>query len=275
MQLGIVADEIDRDFTKAVRLGKKLGLCRYEVRFLKSGRAPFCDTAELFEVERCAAKEGVEISALSPGLFKNAEAAAEFERELNEIYPQAADWANRWGLRGLIVFGFRKPTATEENGDLISSKNPPNMVIEWLSRAAERAAADAMTLMIEPEPVCWADTWSATLALLKAVGNVALKINYDPGNVAWAQRQDSTAEFAQLAPYIANVHVKDLAPAERGSGKPEFVIPGEGIVDYHRHFGALKRAGYRGPVSLEPHMTRGMEAIRLCKAACERIWDES
>lgn len=275
MRLGIVADEIDRDFRKAIRIGKKLGLGRYEVRWVKSGRAPMCDTSELVEVERSAVEEEIEISALSPGLFKNVEAAAEFDRELNEVYPRAAEWASRWGLQGLIVFGFRKPGATEENGDLVPSKDPPHMVIEWLSRAAERAAADAMTLMIEPEPVCWADTWSATLALLKAVGSTALKINYDPGNVAWVQRQDSMTEFEQLAPYIGNMHVKDPTPAERGSGKPKFVIPGEGIVDYRSHFGALKRVGYRGPISLEPHMRREMETIRLCKAACERIWEAS
>jgi len=41
MKLGIVADEISRDFGEAVRVGKKLGLGRYEIRNLTSGRAPY------------------------------------------------------------------------------------------------------------------------------------------------------------------------------------------------------------------------------------------
>jgi L-ribulose-5-phosphate 3-epimerase len=275
MQLGIVADEIDRDFAKAVALGTQLGIQRYEVRFLKSGRVPLCDRSEMLAAERCAAERDVQITALSPGLFKYVDNAADFHRELNEIYPRAAEWAKRWNLSGLIIFGFRKPGATEENGDLIASSQMPGQIIEWMARAAERAAADGLNLMIEPEPICWADTWSATLALLKAAGSKALKINYDPGNVAWVQRQDTLAEFDQLAPYIANVHIKDLAASPRGSGKPQFVIPGEGMINYRAHFSALKRAGYCGPISLEPHISGDPETIRRCKLSCESIWASS
>ena len=272
MQLGIVADEIDRDFAKAVRLGCQLGIRRYEVRYLNSGRAPMCDRSEMLAVERCAAEQDIQITALSPGLFKYTDNAADFDRELNDIYPRAAEWAKRWNLSGLIIFGFRKPGATEENGDLISSSEMPGQIVEWMSRAAERAASDGLHLLIEPEPICWADTWSATLTLLKTAGNKALKINYDPGNVAWVQRKDTLAEFDQLAPYISNVHVKDLAASPRGSGRPRFVIPGEGMINYRAHFTALKQAGYCGPISLEPHMSGDLETISRCKAACERIW---
>lgn len=68
INLGIVADEISRDFREAVRVGTKAGLRRYEVRFLRSGRAPLCDRAELLEVERVRDGEGIEITALSSTL---------------------------------------------------------------------------------------------------------------------------------------------------------------------------------------------------------------
>ncbi|MEJ7712826.1 MAG: hypothetical protein WKF84_24000 [Pyrinomonadaceae bacterium] len=71
IKLGIVADEISRDFREAVRIGTHIGLRRYEVRFLKTGRAPLCDHSELLEVERIRDGEGIEITALSPGLFKH------------------------------------------------------------------------------------------------------------------------------------------------------------------------------------------------------------
>lgn len=272
MKLGIVADEISRDFAEAFRVSTAAGLRRYEVRFLKSGRAPMCDREELLEVERLARAEGVEITALSPGLFKYTSDAAGFAREMSEVYPRAAEWAHRWRLRGLIVFGFQKPGATEENGDLISSADPPAAVLGWLAEAGERASRDGLQLILEPEPICWADTGTATAALIRRAGAASLRINYDPGNIAWMERRDPLDEFPDMAPLIANVHVKDLRAAPRGSGKPEFVPPGAGLIDYRTHFAALQRSGYRGPISLEPHMDGSAATIRQCKEAFEELW---
>lgn len=275
MKLGIVADEIDRDFGEAVRIGLRLDLRRYEVRFLKSGRAPRCDLSEMQEVERIAAREEVEITALSPGLFKYTEDKAAFEREMAEVYPRAAEWAHRWKLPGLLVFGFRKPGATEENPGPMFRREWPNSVLEWFSRAGERAEADGLLLMIEPEPICWADTAATVADLIRRTGARSLRINYDPGNVAWLLQRDPLDEFGQAAPWIANVHVKDLRHVEPGRARPEFVPAGEGIIDYSAHFEALRRMGYEGPISLEPHMDGREETIRRCQEAFGRMWNRA
>ncbi|MDP9170463.1 MAG: sugar phosphate isomerase/epimerase [Acidobacteriota bacterium] len=273
MKLGIVADEIDPNFATAVSVGTKLGLRRYEVRFLTTGRAPMCNVEELQEVERIAAAQAVEITALSPGLFKLTEDEKAFARQMSEVYPRAAEWAHRWNLPALIVFGFRKPGATEENAAARPLEPVPNKVVEWLSRAGEQAQSDGLLLMIEPEPICWADTARATAALIERSNARALRINYDPGNVAWFEQRDPIHEFAAAAPWIANVHVKDLLPLEPGASRPTFVPAGEGIIDYTAHFRALRDAGYKGPISLEPHMDGNPETIRRCIKAAEKTYE--
>lgn len=273
IELGIVADEINRDFREAVCIGTRVGLQRYEVRFLKSGRAPVCDRAELLEVERIRDGEGIKITALSPGLFKHTSAEATFRYEMAEVFPRAVEWAVRWNLPALIVFGFQKPSATEENGDLVSSVNPPEQVIEWLSEAAAQSAAAKIKLLIEPEPICWADSGAATAHLIRRVGSGALGINYDPANVAWTLRRDAIDEFDEVAPLIGNVHVKDQLDAPLGSGRPTWVVPGEGMMDYQGHFAALQRIGYDGLISLEPHMDGSLETIQKCKQAVELLWN--
>lgn len=273
MKLGIVADEIDRDFAAAVHIGASLGLRRYEVRFLTTGRAPMCQPEELREVERIAAGEDIEITALSPGLFKYADNAAAFAHDLNEVYPKAADLAHRWNLPGLIVFGFHKPDATEQNFAALPPAPVPEQVIDWLTEAAERAAADGLTLMIEPEPICWFDA-ATPIGAGPWPALPALRINYDPGNVAWFQSRDPIDDFAAAAPYIANVHVKDLKPFAPGV-RPEFVPAGQGIIDYRRHFAALRASAYTGPISLEPHMDGRPETIRRCIQAFEQAWEQS
>jgi sugar phosphate isomerase/epimerase len=271
MKLGIVSDEISRDFAEAVRVGVPLGLLRYEVRNLAAGRAPMCGEAAMLEVECIARERGVEITALSPGLFKNASDAAAFRREMDEVYPLAAEWAHRWKLPGLIVFGFHKPGATEATAPEFSSANPPVEVVEWLAEAGERAHADGLILMIEPEPICWCDSGRATASLIARAGTAGLRINYDPGNVAWLENRDPLDEFGAVAPWIANVHIKDLRPLTRGAGFPEWVPAGEGMIDYAAYFRALLEIGYDGPVSLEPHMDCSAEATRRCKEAVERL----
>jgi len=275
VKLGIVSDEISRDFAAALRVGVPLGLRRYEIRNLAAGRAPMCGEAAMLAVERIARAEGVEITALSPGLFKNTSDAAAFRREMDEVYPRAAEWAHRWKLPGLIVFGFHKPGATEATAPEYSSADPPGEVVEWLAEAGERARGDGLTLMIEPEPICWCDSGRATATLIERAGGTGLKINYDPGNVAWLENRDPLDEFAAVAPWIANVHIKDLRPLTRGAGFPEWVPAGEGMIDYAAHFRALRGGGYERPVSLEPHMDFSAEATRRCKEACERKWGDS
>jgi sugar phosphate isomerase/epimerase len=278
MNFGIVADEIDRDFAAAVRVGTSLGIRRYEIRGLKSGRAPLCSEEDLREVERIVAGEGVEITALSPGLFKLIEDEAGFAHAMSEVYPKAAELAHRWKLPGLIVFGFHKPGATEEspteeNAATLERRPVPDEVIDWLASAGEQAADDGLLLMIEPEPICYADTARATAEMIERSGAPCLRINYDPGNVAWFEQRDPIGEFDAAARWIANVHVKDLLPTQPGQARPRFVPAGEGMIDYRAHFAALRKAGYGGPISLEPHMDGSLETIRRCKEALEKTYE--
>ena len=265
MNLGIVADEIHRDFAQAVAVGKPLGLRRYEIRNLTSGRIAMASRYEILEAERIAAREEVEITAISPGLFKYTEDEAAFEHEMREVYPRAVELAHRWNLPGLIVFGFHKPGATEANAALLPPQEPPVEVFAWLAEAGDRAAADDLLLMIEPEPICWADTASAAASLIYRSGAVSVGINHDPGNVAWLTGCDPIDDFDEAAPYIAHVHVKDMRPG------PQWLPAGEGIIDYAAHFAALRRIGYTGPVSLEPHMDGSAETIRRCIEAVENL----
>lgn len=277
MKLGVVADEIDADFHRAVSIGGQIGLRRYEVRFLKTGRAPMCSAEELREVERVRDGEGVEIIALSPGLFKHAKSERDFRCEMNDLFPRAVELAVRWRLSGLIVFGFQKPNANEARGVFPPSDNPPSFLLDALAEAGERARKAGLHLMIEPEPICRADTFKATVSLIQSASSPALKINYDPGNVAWLTNQDPLHEFDCAAPFIANVHVKNLQ-ARAGNEKaraPVWTAPDEGLIDYAAHFKKLRATGYAGGVSLEPHMDKSIETLAGCKLAVERMLNTS
>ena len=251
-------------------MGTPLGLRRYEVRNLCTGRVPMVDAVELAAIEEIQRERDVTVTAISPGLFKYTSSREAFEREMREVYPRSAELAHRWRLPGLIVFGFHKPGATEANAGSFSSDDPPPEIVDCLAEAGERAARDGLTLMIEPEPICWADSGRATAALIRRAGAGSLKINYDPGNVAWLRNRDPLDEFEAVAEFVANVHIKDLRPLTQGAGHPEWVPAGEGMIDYRAHLAALRALGYVGPCSLEPHM--GSTGLLACVAAFQELW---
>ena len=275
MKLGIVADEIDRDFRAAVENGKKLGINCFEIRFLKSGRAPVCDAAELREAREIANGEGVEITNLSPGLFKYTSDETVFRREMREVFPRAVELAKNWNLPHLTVFGFAKPGAKDDDGDLFSSANPPAQIFDWLAEACEKAAQNDLELLIEPEPISLADTFEATVAIIERVRAPNLKINYDAANTAWQNRADNAEEILSAVNLIKNVHVKDQKHAERGSGFPVWIEIGTGEIDYKRRFEILRAAGYDGVISLEPHFEFSLEGFGKCRDAVLRLWDEA
>lgn len=272
MDMGIVADELNKNFREAVRVGKRLGLRRYEVRFLETGRAPMCDTEELLEIEEIVENEGVTITALSPGLFKWTDSERDFRNEMDEVFPRAVDLARRWGLSGFIVFGFHKPDTTEQS--FYPNGHTPASVFDWFAEIAELAEESQMNLMIEPEPVCWMDNGTKISELIRRIGSDRIRINYDPANVAWLTQKDPIDEFKLIAPYIANVHIKDIKLTSIESS-PDWAVPGEGSIDYIEHFRALRKIHYQGNISLEPHLDGSFETTRRCKAAVESLWNQS
>lgn len=270
MNLGIVADEISRDFRQAVRVGKSLEIDRYEIRFLKSGRAPLCDLSELNEIERIADGENVKITNFSPGLFKNAVTETEFKREVFEVFPLAAEMAHRWGLKHLTVFSFQKPGTTDLN--FYPNRETPEYVFDWFAEASEIAATENLSLLIEPEPICWADTGTTAIEIIERTKTKNLGLNYDPCNAAWTLNDSPADEFASVAPFVANLHVKDQMKWSDCDNYPIYTVPGEGIVNWQAAFSALARQGYTGNMSLEPHMDGTTDATARCKMAAETLW---
>lgn len=89
-----------------------------------------------------------------------------------------------------------------------------------------------------PEQALW---------LIEQIGSPALRVHLDISHFN-IRGLDMDETIARLAPHAAHTHVKD----ERGRAPDhEFLIPGEGEMDYPRFLRALDRAGYDGHVATE------------------------
>jgi inosose dehydratase len=131
-----------------------------------------------------------------------------------------------------------KPADWEDNKHQMAER-----LGEW---AADAAAADALLCakahvsgaVCTPERLLW---------LYHQVNLPSLKLVYDYSHFQVAGFPLASTLMAIL-PYCAFIHVKD---ARGDAAHPQFLLVGDGSVDYAAYFRLLKDGGYSGPVVAE------------------------
>jgi len=131
---------------------------------------------------------------------------------------------------------------------------------ERLARTAARfgdlsaMAADAgMTIGIEMCGPGWYTLGGSPYGLrqlIEEVGSPSLRVILDPGNSV-ADGEDPVHAIDLLLPYIVDVHVKDTLGFGDRKG---FCVAGEGACEWPYLLQRLAQAGYRGPITIEPHL---------------------
>jgi sugar phosphate isomerase/epimerase len=240
--LGIVSDEVSPDFRQATQHATKWGISIFEIRVLKTGRIPAVDQAELKEVKTVANEQGLTIAALSPGVFKLPLSQAKgLQSELTSTLPKTLSLARELGASMVIVFGFQR----EKN------ESPENFfrASELMSRAAEIAGKEGVTLAIENEPGFWCDSGANTAKLLANVNCPWLRANWDPCNGYGTPETPFPNGYESVKKFIANVHVKDTS-----EGALIRCVPvGVGAIDWKGQLKAIVRDQIVKHVTIETH----------------------
>jgi len=258
MRTVLIPDEYTADPATAFELGRRWGVEEYEIRFAYRWRVPVGPAWAGDRVAAAVRDYGVRANTISPGLFKptmrldgstvgiSTDSPEQIRRHLDELLPAALAFAERLGARNITVFALPKPPGAE-------AAEPPPVVVETLSEAAERASAAGFRLLLENGGGSWADSAQATRDLLEAVGSDALRLTWDPANVVYADPSaDPVGEGYDLVRrFVANVHVKDVSVVE---GRPAWTMLGTGVVDWPGQIRRLRRDGYDGPLTTEPHL---------------------
>lgn len=132
---------------------------------------------------------------------------------------------------------------------------------EVVTGLAGVAAAEGVTMLLEPYVVNICHTPELGVQMLQEVGSPALGICMDPTNFFTNElaRPELVADtmrsgFAAEGPYVRLAHAKDVTPPAPGSGKPGLPGPGQGLIDYPLYLELLAGIGYDGPLVIE-HLT--------------------
>lgn len=187
------------------------------------------------DLTRLLDREGLEISALC------ADYGRPFTSEENVqwLIPRMQEQID-------LALAFRTQIITTHIGVVPSDRESP----EWKTLySAMRELGEYGERM---EVAIAAETGPEDPALLRefldAVGSPAIRVNYDPANLAM-KGFDPVKGVADLAPYIVHTHAKD--GVRHSDGRAEEVPLGEGDVDWDAYVNALRDIAFDGFLTVE------------------------
>ncbi|MBB5872657.1 sugar phosphate isomerase/epimerase [Allocatelliglobosispora scoriae] len=131
--------------------------------------------------------------------------------------------------------------------------------LAWVS---ERAAHHGVTALIELHHRTIVASASAAIRLVDGLDPAHVGVIHDLGNLVIEGQEDPLAGFQLLGPYLAHVHVKNVAWRQTGR-KPDgtaiwaeqWATLRDGQADVEAYFTALAQHGYDGWVTVEDFST--------------------
>jgi len=171
------------------------------------------------------------------------------------LVSDVAELAENMGrLRGFLDLaadlqhpGERLTMSTTSGGSPEDWDQVKETLVERFAALADHALRAGVMVGMEPHVGAALHRPDQALWLLEQVSSPALTIHFDISHFN-VQGMEMEVVIDQLAPHSAHTHVKD----ERGIAPDhEFLIPGEGEMDYVRYLQAMNRVGYAGHIVVE------------------------
>ena len=174
-----------------------------------------------------------------------------------EAYRHVVKLAKLWGVQYIRMFSFYIP----EGEDPAQYKEE---VFSRMKRMVDYAVEQEVVLLHENEKEIYGDIASRCLELMEAFYGDHFKGVFDFANFVQCG-QDTLEAYEMLKPYIFYIHIKD-ALKEDG----EVVLPGDGDGNVKEILSMLDSSGYKGFLSLEPHLVSFDGLDKLEQGARER-----
>lgn len=242
LKLAAFADEIGPDLDEQVRVCAENGVTHFELRGVGGANVlDFTDAARR-EIKAKLDDAGMGVVSIGSPIGKVAvdrPFAEHFDR-----FKVAVDAAEFFAAPLIRVFSYY-PAGGEGKGPLDPIKGE---VIDRFRRKVEYLDGRSAVMVHENEKGIFGDVGRRCLDLMESIDSPKLRCAFDFANFVQVG-DDPAANWPSLKPYTAHIHVKD---AIMGSGQ---VVPaGEGDGKIGDILADAYAGGYRGFVSLEPHL---------------------
>ena len=232
-------DEISADPREQLAVLGSLGISHLDLRGAWDRNVLDLNDDDVARLRAMLAEAGARVATIASPIGKSdvTHDAAYEDRRLET----AIRLADRFGTDLIRVFSFYHPTL-----DRAACRAE---VIARLRRWASRAAEAGKMLLLENEVNLWGDTPERCADILSSVASASLRITLDTGNFASIGVPSHDRAYPLLRPWLAHCQIKDVRAADH-----TIVVAGEGDGQIPEILAALVRDGYRGYLSLEPHL---------------------
>jgi len=263
------ADEISPDLDEQVRVCRACGVSRFELRSVDGINVLDFDRTLRERVRRTLRDAGMSVACIgSPvGKVKISEPwDAHFAR-----FKTAVELAEFFDARLIRLFSYY---AADDRDDIARHRDE---VVRRLRAKVEYLGDRDIVLVHENESHIFGERGAACLDLMRSIDSSKLRSAFDFANFIVGPGERPRDNWPMLKPYTAHFHIKDARLGDRA------IVPaGEGDGDIGPILADAYRGGYRGLVSLEPHLaaagqfsgfsgpqlfTRAVAALRdVCRA---------
>lgn len=234
------ADEIHGSLDVQLEVLKELGQEYIELRAADGIGIADMTLEQAEDIRRRMERADVKVSALGSPIGKIG-IEDEFEPHFT-VFRHVVELAEFFGTKNIRMFSFYIPSGGEP--EVYREE-----VMRRLSKMVEYAGTRRVVLLHENEKGIYGDNALRCLDLMKAFYGENFRCTFDFANFVQCG-QDTLEAYDLLKPYISYLHIKD-AMAESG----QVVLAGDGAGHVREILGDLEKSGYRGFLSLEPHLT--------------------
>jgi sugar phosphate isomerase/epimerase len=232
-------DEIDPDPRVQIAVLQALGARHVEVRSAWGVNVADLPDARVRDLRDLLDDADHRVSAVASPIGKVD--VADARTELDRLR-RLADFAHALGTPYVRIFSFYRP-------DGVPAAAVRDQVLDALGGLTEIAADAGLVLLHENEKDIYGDTPGRVLDLAATLASPAFRLAWDPANYVQVGVRPHSAGWADLAPFVEYLQVKD-ADLATGEVRPA----GEGDGEVADTVAALVASGYAGFASLEPHL---------------------
>lgn len=262
LKLAGFADEVGPNLDDQIRVFKELGITHFELRGVSGKNVLDFDSAMRTEIRGKLTDNGLGVACIGSPIGKvkiNDSWEQHFDR-----FKIAVDMAEFFGAPLIRIFSYYAP---EKDQDIRKHRDE---VLRRMAAKAEYVKNRNVVLVHENEKDIYGEKGPECLDIVKSVNSPKLRNAFDFAN--YVQADDNPLQnWPSLKPYTVHIHIKDctrdtkkIKPAGEGDGHIAEIL-----VDAYK-------SGYRGFLSLEPHLkvaghSHGETGADLFRVATEAL----
>ena len=271
---GIITDELNEDLGQALDFVAHYSLGYCELREIWQKNVMMLSREELGRARRVVTEHGLKVSDLASPIFKyelpgmpaQPSGALTFhshfsDRDSQDLLRKAFDLAHFFGTTKVRIFSYWR---------VADPRKAYPYVRDRLAKAADLAARNGITLMLENEYDCNIGTARELGRLLRDINSPNLRANWDPANAAMMDEIPFPDGYREVAGLVSHIHVKDVK-RDPVSRQLTWAPVESGLIDWRGQLKALIDSGYDGTLSLETHFRPHGNALENARASIEGL----